>query len=274
MKTKILILLVLIILLVVGYFTFFKNNGPFCWPYCPNMTDEDREEIKKQANEAQKEPTVEQSENSELKNNNSLPYQEIFYFNENKEKVNLCKVKGLLGNEEAADDCINVAITNNDVEICENLIGESKFYGTNKDECYFQMATRNSNYLICENIVDTKKTYEECYGRVGESTFNLSLCEKAGQYKDMCKIAYYADFVSNPENKDEVLGGIYYIIDENNIFVLDNYAPGVFNESRIFQADSNTFQIIDDKGLYTKDKNNVYYLGKILKGSNPETFKK
>jgi hypothetical protein len=42
------------ILISGGYWAYqYTKGSPLCWPYCPDMTDEDREEIKRSALEAE-----------------------------------------------------------------------------------------------------------------------------------------------------------------------------------------------------------------------------
>lgn len=45
--------LIIIVVIAAGAYYFFSRSGVnLCWPYCPGMTDQDREEIKKSALEA------------------------------------------------------------------------------------------------------------------------------------------------------------------------------------------------------------------------------
>lgn len=48
-------IIILAVLLGGGYSTYhyFSTSRSFCWPYCPGMTDQDRETIKKSAREVQ-----------------------------------------------------------------------------------------------------------------------------------------------------------------------------------------------------------------------------
>ena len=50
--------LLLIIIVAAGAYYFLRSGSNLCWPYCPEMTDQDREEIKKSMLEAQTEATV------------------------------------------------------------------------------------------------------------------------------------------------------------------------------------------------------------------------
>jgi hypothetical protein len=62
--------------------------------------------------------------------------------------------------------------------------------------------------------------------------------------------------------------------DKNNAYVQFYYLHS--NRSKeeytIFDIDSETFEILDGKGEYSKDKKNVYYRAKVLEGADPETF--
>ena|SRR3989344_1894602 len=53
------LLIAVIALLVIGggAYYFFQQKKAVCWPYCPGMTDQDREDIKKSALEAQNNST-------------------------------------------------------------------------------------------------------------------------------------------------------------------------------------------------------------------------
>lgn len=57
MNKKILITVGILVILGIGAWFFFIliyfQKGPICWPYCPGMTDDDREKIKEQMREAE-----------------------------------------------------------------------------------------------------------------------------------------------------------------------------------------------------------------------------
>lgn len=52
--TPIILFIIIILILVAGYFGFkqFLTPQTFCWPYCPGITDQDREAMKKAGSEA------------------------------------------------------------------------------------------------------------------------------------------------------------------------------------------------------------------------------
>jgi len=47
------LLVVIAVLVIGGFFVYKETTRQVCWPYCPGMTDQDREEIKKSALDAQ-----------------------------------------------------------------------------------------------------------------------------------------------------------------------------------------------------------------------------
>ncbi|MBP9701500.1 MAG: hypothetical protein KBD47_00780 [Candidatus Pacebacteria bacterium] len=49
MKLKTLTVIIIVVLLIGGWFAYKNLSGgsTICWPYCPGMTDQDRDEIKK-----------------------------------------------------------------------------------------------------------------------------------------------------------------------------------------------------------------------------------
>ncbi len=49
MNKKIWITIGIIILVTIGWFFYSASKKQYCWPYCPEMTNEDREEIKESA---------------------------------------------------------------------------------------------------------------------------------------------------------------------------------------------------------------------------------
>ncbi len=51
MKLKTLTVIIFVVLLIGGWFAYKNLSGgnTICWPYCPGMTDQDRDEIKKSA---------------------------------------------------------------------------------------------------------------------------------------------------------------------------------------------------------------------------------
>lgn len=62
--------------------------------------------------------------------------------------------------------------------------------------------------------------------------------------------------------------------DKNNAYVQFYYLHSNRSEDEytIFDIDSGTFEILDGKGDYSKDKKNVYYRTKIFEGADPETL--
>jgi hypothetical protein len=56
MTKKAKVILLIIILVVVGFLSYYfltqNRSQPLCWPYCPGMTDEDRSKIKEDMRQA------------------------------------------------------------------------------------------------------------------------------------------------------------------------------------------------------------------------------
>ena len=65
---KIVIILVILLVVIGGWFSYkYLFTTKFtCWPYCPNMTDQDRENIKKSAKEAENLVAKKQTDNNPL----------------------------------------------------------------------------------------------------------------------------------------------------------------------------------------------------------------
>jgi hypothetical protein len=54
MNKKIILGIIIGLLVVAGVTYYFsRTGGVLCWPYCPGMTDQDREEIKESAFESE-----------------------------------------------------------------------------------------------------------------------------------------------------------------------------------------------------------------------------
>lgn len=71
----------------------------------------------------------------------------------------------------------SIAISKNDPSICDNA-HKTEFMGDTRENCYYQVATRNNNVLICEdyNLSDI------CFFTIAKQLNNPSIC---GKIKDL-----------------------------------------------------------------------------------------
>jgi len=67
----------------------------------------------------------------------------------------------------------------------------------------------------------------------------------------------------------------YHAKDKNNAYLQDNNIRKDAEEKQytIFGIDNATFKLLDSKGKFTKDGNNIYFQVYILKDADPKTFK-
>jgi hypothetical protein len=82
--------------------------------------------------------------------------------------------------------CIrDLAIEEQNIQICDKIINTEKHFTNVKDLCYIDFAETNKNASICNDVGMEKSL---CYAKVALAVNNLSLCENVNQSntRDAC----------------------------------------------------------------------------------------
>ncbi|MDO8571919.1 MAG: hypothetical protein Q7R79_04540 [bacterium] len=67
--------------------------------------------------------------------------------------------------------------------VCNMILSDSA-----KERCLVNISMLTGDDSSCPSIEDSEKKYQ-CFWRVAEKTLDITLCDEAGRYKDMCVIA-------------------------------------------------------------------------------------
>lgn len=100
-----------------------------------------------------------------------------------------------INNREEKEWCYkNVAVATENSSLCEKIYF-SKFY---KDKCYWDIAKKKSDYLLCEKV--SAEWRNSCYRDVAVQTNNVLLCDKITE-KDTRENACYFYIALNTKDK-------------------------------------------------------------------------
>ncbi len=198
MKKELVIGLIIVVLIVGGYFIFFSKSGTVILE-CEKIKDNSAKIT------CYKEVAMERKDLSVCdaldKNYRESCYVGVAFV---KGDISICENK--ITNEASKDACFSsVAATKKDFSICEkisatyriercykyvakekgNLLECKTFSARREQYCMLGVAVANFDISICEELISDGDK-EECYVDIAIETKDSSLCEKAGSWKDFC----------------------------------------------------------------------------------------